>query len=93
MGVSTVTLVAKGHWSKLYVFFSSCTKDEKSARKEGRRAMKAMRTHLGVELLPDHLLVLGLDEEVVFVEVFNNEGCPLVHDEEDLLDCRVAVGG
>ena len=46
--------------------------------------------HLQLELFPDSVLFVGLDDDVEVVKVLDDEVVPLVHRQKDLLDGRVA---
>lgn len=48
-------------------------------------------THLGLKLFPNSVLFISLDDEVVIIEVFNDETPSLVHRQQNLLHCRIAM--
>ena len=50
-------------------------------------------THLRLELAPDAVLLVGLDDDVEVVEVLDDEALLLVHREQDLLHGGVAAQG
>jgi hypothetical protein len=49
--------------------------------------------HLLLELMPDPVLVFGLDKEVEVIQVLDDESgtFTFVHGEQYLFNCRVAV--
>ena len=60
------------------------------ASEHGRERGTATVTHLHFKFFSDAELLVGLDDEMVLVEVLNDEVLLVIHGEQDLLHGRVA---
>jgi hypothetical protein len=48
-------------------------------------------TYLDLQFLPNAILLLSLDDQMIFIKVFDDEAFLLIHQQKDLLHCWVAV--